>query len=254
MATKTRAKKKVSGKKKATTRKSTSAAKGPDKKDQAKKGPGTSKNARPKKAAGKKTPRSKATKRSGTPEEHVDSNATDNSSATNGTAFEDGSEQSVIHCTLARMESESMLLPTSVVAEIAEFSPPQPIESAPAWLLGQIEWENWQVPVISYSALINGVIPEEVTNKSRTMIIKSLSDASRVPYVGVLVADLPKLSQVKPGNIEETSDDTTALGVFSRVLFKGKDTIIPDLDRLSQLVAHAAYGTLPDGQTGGQAS
>jgi chemosensory pili system protein ChpC len=154
-------------------------------------------------------------------------------------------DHTVIHCTLARMEKESLLVPTSVIAEIAEYSTPQPIDASPAWLLGQIEWENWQVPVISYSALINGDMPQEATAKSRTMIIKSLSDGNRVPYIGVLVADLPKLSQVKPSSLKEKEDEAGTLGVFCRVDFNGTDTIIPDLDRLSQMVAHAAFGTLP---------
>jgi chemosensory pili system protein ChpC len=152
-----------------------------------------------------------------------------------------------VHCTLAAVDNDTLILPTSVIAEIVEFEPPRPIESAPAWMLGQVDWESWQVPVISYSALINGVTPEQVTDKSRTLIVKSLSDASRVPYIGVLVADLPRLSQVRDGDLRETGDEARALGVHSRVAFKDSAAIVPDLDRLAELVAHAAYGTLPSG-------
>ncbi len=185
-----------------------------------------------KKRASKAPARSKAAASSNERNAVTASNKTENGSAM------------TVHCTLASMEAQALLIPTSVVAEIIEFRAPQPIDSAPEWLLGQIDWEDWQVPVISYNALVNGVMPEHVTKNSRTLIIKSLSEASRVPYLGVLIADLPKLSQVTEADLEEMGDEAKSLGVHSHISFKGNEAIIPDLDRLSQLVAHAAFGTL----------
>jgi chemosensory pili system protein ChpC len=150
-----------------------------------------------------------------------------------------------INCTLAPMGAETLLLPTNVIEEITDYQPPSALAGAPAWLLGQVEWENRQVPVISYGALINGSEPETASAKSRIMIIKSLSDSARIPYLGILLSDIPHLATLMKSMVVDASDDKKALGVFSRVKLENDESIIPDLDRLIHLVTHAAYGVLP---------
>lgn len=151
-----------------------------------------------------------------------------------------------IHCTVAPIEKERVLLPTSVIEEIMDYQPLSPLEGVPAWLLGQVEWENRQVPVIGYCALINGSEPQDASAKSRIMIIKSLSDSARVPYLGFLLSDIPTLAVVTRHLLSDARDDNKALGVFSRVtLEEEEEAVIPDLDRLIHLVTHAAFGVLP---------
>jgi hypothetical protein len=101
------------------------------------------------------------------------------------------------------------------------------------------------VPVFSFSALINASDPAEADARARIMILKSLSDSSRVPYLGVLLVGLPNPVTVKPEDLEETGDEKKSLGVFRRVRLDETDAIIPDIDRLTHLVTHAAFGALP---------
>jgi len=142
-------------------------------------------------------------------------------------------------------DPEMLLLPTSVMAEVVEFSQPEPMLDAPPWLLGQVEWENRQVPVFSFSALINGTDPGEVPARARIMILKSLSDSARVPYLGMILGDLPRPVTLKEEDCVEAGDEMKSLGVFSRVRLAEDDAIVPDLDRLTHLVTHAAFGALP---------
>lgn len=150
-----------------------------------------------------------------------------------------------IHCMLIPVNPEALLLPTSTMAEVIDFTEPAPMESAPGWLLGQVEWERRQVPVFSFSDLINGTDVEAVSSGSKIMILKSLSNSARVPYLGLLLGDLPRPVVVKESNLEETGDDKKSLGAFSRVTIEEQDAIIPDLDRLTHLVTHATFGALP---------
>lgn len=154
-----------------------------------------------------------------------------------------------IHCTLALTGNWSMVLPTSAIAEITDYAPPAPLENTPNWLLGQVEWEDWQVPVISYGALIDGDPPESATAHSRIMVVKSLSSTARVPFIGVMVREIPRLASISESEMEVAGDDGKSLGVHCKVKLSGQDAVIPDLDRLSQLVGHAAYGRVDkDGQ------
>ena len=151
----------------------------------------------------------------------------------------------VIHCMLAPTEEDILLLPTNVLAEVVDFQQPSPMIEAPPWLIGQIEWGERQVPVFSFFALINGGDPGEISSRSKIMVIKSLSGTGRVPYLGVLLSDLPRMTYVKEFDLEQTGDKSKSLGVFSRIRLEDQDAIIPDLDRLTHLITHATYGALP---------
>lgn len=152
---------------------------------------------------------------------------------------------SVLHCMMIPTDQETLLLPTSVMAEVIDYQPPRPTEEAPPWLLGQVDWENRQVPVFCFGALINGTDPDGVSKRTKIMILKSLTDSTRVPYLGLLMSDLPSPVQVKENDLQETGDEKKSLGVFSWVRFEDEDAIIPDMDRLAHLVTHATFGALP---------
>ena len=152
---------------------------------------------------------------------------------------------SKVHCALAPMPAESLLLPTSAIAEVIKYVEPSPLSSTPQWFLGQIDWENRQVPVVSYAALISGQEPGEISSTNRIMIVKSLSDSARMPYLGILISDIPSLISVQQDEVVHTGDERKSLGVFCHVRVQERAAVIPDLDRLTHLVTHAAYGILP---------
>jgi chemosensory pili system protein ChpC len=150
-----------------------------------------------------------------------------------------------LHCMIVPTDPEALMLPTSVMMEVIDYSAPEPIEAAPPWLLGQVEWENRSVPVFSFSSLINGEKPGALPDRPHIMILKSLSDSARVPYLGVLLSGLPRPVTVYEDDVHETGDDKRAMGVFSRIRCGEDEAIVPDLDRLTHLVTHAAFGALP---------
>lgn len=151
----------------------------------------------------------------------------------------------VLHCMLIPTNREMLLLPTTVMAEVLEFQQPDPMEGAPPWLLGQVEWEGRQVPVFSFSALINGRDVGEMPRKPKIMVLKSLADSARVPYIGIVLSGLPSPVTVKADELQETGDERKSLGVFRRVSLGDNHAIVPDIDRLTHLVTHAAFGALP---------
>ena len=150
-----------------------------------------------------------------------------------------------VHCTLAPMEGEFLLLPTNVITEVIEYSPPLAAHAAPQWFLGHIDWQNRQVPVFSYAALISGNLPDEITTKTHIMIVKSLSDSARMPCLGIVISDIPRLVSVEMDEVLHTGDERKSLGVFCHIELDDQAAVIPDLDRLTHLVTHAAFGILP---------
>jgi chemosensory pili system protein ChpC len=154
-------------------------------------------------------------------------------------------ESPVIHCMLAPTRQHHLLLPTGVMAEVIDYRQPTPMDEAPPWLLGQIEWNKRQVPVFSFSSLINAEDVGDIPPKSKVLIIKSLGNTARVPYLGILLSELPRLLNVKENDLVETGDEKKSLGVYSHIKLGDHAAIVPDLDRLTHLVNHAAFGALP---------
>jgi len=150
-----------------------------------------------------------------------------------------------IRCLLIPTDGETLLLPLSTIAEVVDITQLQAMNDTPPWLLGQIEWENRQVPVFSFSALINGKDVGTLTARSKIMVLKSLSDSARIPYLGLLLGNLPRPVLVKEDTLVSTGDEKKSLGVYSRITIEEQEAIVPDLDRLTHLVTHATLGALP---------
>ncbi len=148
-------------------------------------------------------------------------------------------------CMLLDIGGRRILLPKITVNEILSYRPPVPFENSPEWLLGSIDWKNWQVPVISFSNL-SGAVETPAKQGSYIAVIKSLADNREMPLIGIVVYAAPGNANINEKDLVEDDSATPALGVFSTVrIGKQRDILIPDLDRLNQLAAHAAYGALP---------
>ena len=155
-----------------------------------------------------------------------------------------------VNCAFAPMDGPWLLLPTNVVAEVVEYVDPDPVRDTPDWFLGQIEWESWPVPVFSYAALISGEQPARAGARAHIVIVKSLADSARVPYLGIVIRDIPRLLNLQPAQLVHKGDERKSLGVFCHVQIGDEAAVIPDLERLTHLVTHAAYGALPITQLG----
>ena len=70
-----------------------------------------------------------------------------------------------IRTILAPLTNGYVMLPNSVVSEILEFTSPEPFKQGPAWLLGEVAWHHWQVPVINYEGMLKGS-STKITSKS----------------------------------------------------------------------------------------
>jgi len=142
---------------------------------------------------------------------------------------------------LAPLNEDYVMLPNSVVGEILNFGSPQPFKQGPAWLLGEIAWHGWQVPVINYERLIrdNGITT--ITSKSRILIVKTLGESTQVNYLGLLIQGLPRLKKVSESTLKETQTGDLPETVFAKVSIDGLQAVIPELGDLTRIVEFAAY-------------
>lgn len=142
---------------------------------------------------------------------------------------------------LAPLNEGYVLLPNSAVGEILNFTSPEPFKQGPAWLLGEIAWHGWQVPVVNYERLIkdNGITT--ITSKSRILIVKTLGESTQVNYIGLLIQGLPRLKKVSAETLQETETEELPETVFSKVSIDNLQAFIPELGDLTRVIELAAY-------------
>jgi len=147
-----------------------------------------------------------------------------------------------IRTILAPLTNGHLLLPNSAVAEILAYTQPEPFRKAPNWLLGELAWHGWQVPIICFEQVVNRKSRSSVTPKSRILIIKTLGESTQVNYIGLLIQGLPTLKTVTAETLTETQTDELPDALFSKVTIDELEAVIPELGELTLVVEQAAYG------------
>ena len=168
-----------------------------------------------------------------------------NKDSNKAAADKPGDTPEQLRCVLLSVGGAELLVPNAVLAEVSNFVPPEPFEDAPDWLLGTVEWNRWSVPVIAYGRLVRTDTEEAPAAKSRIVITKSLQHSERMPYLGILVSGAPKVVDARVDSLEAEDSDNRMIGLLAEVSVRKKKALVPDLDRLAQLVAHAAFGAVP---------
>ena len=147
-----------------------------------------------------------------------------------------------IRCIVAPLTYGHVLVPNIVVAELMDFTMPEPLRKAPDWILGELVWNGWQVPVISFEHLISDSTANTVTSKARILVIKTLGESIQVNYIGLIIQGLPRLKKITADNLLENLADELPEGVFSEVSIDDLEAMVPELSSLTMLVEEAAYG------------
>lgn len=149
------------------------------------------------------------------------------------------SSQNDIRGVLIAVGGGRLLLPNANVAEVIAYSPPEPLDDVPSWLLGALRWRGWRLPVLSFPQLV-GWRAEEVQLGAKLVVLKALGGNPRMPYFGIVSLGFPRLVSVSPERLAPQEDGTEApLGVLARVRFAEDAAVIPDLMTVELLVDEA---------------
>ncbi len=145
-----------------------------------------------------------------------------------------------IRSLLAPIPGSGVLLPGSMIAEVVNYLDPEPFSSGPDWLLGEVRWNGWQLPVVHLAVLAGTTDDEAIPERARVLVAKTLSVAASVLHIGIIIDGLPRLKNVTPANLVE-KEGATPEGVFSHVTVDDQPAVIPDLDALALTIERAVY-------------
>ena len=139
-----------------------------------------------------------------------------------------------VKCIMLSISEDKLVLPNAAIAEVVVYKEPTPVDDAPEWFLGYIEWRDKRVPLISFEAM-SGKGVEAPVNISRIVVLNTINGNAQLPYVGVLSQGIPSLLVVPEGGLEDKAGDNEnrqAVGAF--IDLDGAEAVIPDLDEIEQ--------------------
>lgn len=134
---------------------------------------------------------------------------------------------------LVPMMDKLLLLPNVTVAEIVPVSQISPSTHGPEWLLGDIEWRELSLPLISYE-LINGKGKPSFSSRCRIAVLNTTGVNNELGFIAILTQGLPRLARVTPDEIAENKDAETDPYDALAVSWSGEAAIIPDLERIEE--------------------
>lgn len=135
-----------------------------------------------------------------------------------------------IRCVLVPVGNLRLLLPNATVAEVITLPTPEPVEGAPAWLLGRIAWRGWRVPLLSFNALA-GAGEGDSEQSVRVAVLKALGGHADLPFIAVVTQGFPRLTTLNAELIIPTHDGAPLPpGVRAQVLVRDDIAVIPDLE------------------------
>ena len=144
---------------------------------------------------------------------------------------------------MIQVGDDRLLLPNATVAEVLAKVPVEPVEDAPDWLPGRIDWHGWQVPLVKFATLA-GLQEDAAGRGNRVIVLKALGGDEALPYFGLLTASFPQLVSVpRDSLLADASEDDLPRGIQMRVLLGEQSALLPDLDAIEAAVAEALAAT-----------
>lgn len=131
---------------------------------------------------------------------------------------------------LIPLHDKQLILPNVTVAEIIPYRAPTIISDNAGWLLGQMEWRNVHIPVISYELLSGAGNPP--IEGARLAVINGTGMNRSLPFYAVLIQGIPKLTHVQEDDI--VCVEAMHSGPYDQmaVSLSGEQAMIPDLEMI----------------------
>lgn len=150
-------------------------------------------------------------------------------------------DAAAIRCMQLPLLDFQLLLPNSAVAEIIGYSLPEDANDKSDWYKGQVPWRGVMVPVVSVEQMCEQSTLEPGP-RTRLAIIYNPSADSQIPYLGLILQDIPRAYLAEQERLMEGLDVVDCQFLVSRADVLVDQLVIPDLDAIiasvQQRVSH----------------
>jgi chemosensory pili system protein ChpC len=143
-----------------------------------------------------------------------------------------------LYSLLVPLVGERLLVPRACIAEVIGYQSPTPMSNAPPWYVGVVSWSGRSVPVISFEGAVGMAMPS-VSGRTRIVVFHAPGGKLQSGFFGMLTHGFPQLVRVNADVIRPDPSRTFAerSPVICQVRMINESPLIPDLERLEQLIA-----------------
>ncbi len=155
-----------------------------------------------------------------------------------------------VYSLLIPLADARLLVPRACVAEVIGFQTPAPMESAPPWYLGLVNWSARMLPLVSFEGTCGAMAPP-ASGRSRIVVFHALGGRVECGYIAIVSQGFPQLVRVsndvvRPDNSRSFSERSP---VLCQVRMLNETPLIPDLERLELMIAEET-SVMPERDTG----
>jgi len=137
---------------------------------------------------------------------------------------------------LLPLEDRTLLLPSAAIAEVIHHKAvPEPVENAPDWLLGQIEWRGLKLPLLSFEVLSGAALPSP---KRQIAILNVTHEQASLKFYALLLQGFPH-TRLLDATLPRSDEPTAALELACVHLGNDKIGKIPNLPAVEEKLLQA---------------
>ncbi len=146
-------------------------------------------------------------------------------------------EAEELYSLLVPLSEDRLILPRACVAEVVRYTQPQKQPGSEDWMLGTINWNGRELPVVAFEGTIGKDIPAP-TGRTRVVVFYSSTGKIKTGYFGVLTQGFPQLVRVNREvlNLDSTDGWPEDAPVLCRVKMINEYPLVPDLEALEGMI------------------
>jgi chemosensory pili system protein ChpC len=143
-----------------------------------------------------------------------------------------------VYSLLIPLADARLLVPRACVAEVVGFQTPSPMDSAPPWYLGLVNWNARSLPLVSFECACGLPVPP-TGGRSRVVVFHALGGRVEAGYFGIVSQGFPQLVRVNAEVVRPDPDyiQPERFPVLCRARMLNDTPLIPDLERLEGMIA-----------------
>lgn len=134
------------------------------------------------------------------------------------------------------LNNMSLLVPSTVIAEVLDYKEIEPSGHMPEWLVGMLSWRGRNVPMLCFEKLL-GQEPAGRRGGTRYVVCNTLNGSSRIPFIALQIEGLPQLRMVTHEMLTADNEAVqTEPAVKANLRLQGEKVILPDLDVMEKML------------------
>ncbi len=147
-------------------------------------------------------------------------------------------ENDELYSLLVPLVEDRLIVPRACVAEVVRFSQPEHEAGAHKWMLGTVNWNGRELPVLSFEGALDKEVPA-TTGRTRIVVFYASSGQLKTGFFGVLTQGFPQLVRVNRDvlSLHTTEGWPADAPVLCRVKMINEFPLIPDLEKLETMLA-----------------